>query len=102
MPCVALCFHRALRRAPFSSRRKRAPRPRSCVSTSPLCFNSVSCAKENGFVAESCSGEPLQKINSGEISRQCAAHYVSATRGAGLSPSSSLYAVQVENRDGGL
>jgi hypothetical protein len=81
MPSVAL-----RRRDPFSSQRKQAARPRSSVSTSSLCFNSISCAKENGFVAEPCSGEPLQKINSREISRQCVAHYMSARRGAGLLP----------------
>jgi hypothetical protein len=93
----------ALRRRESAEGRQRYPvRAFRFAALFQLCFNSVSCAEENGFVAESCSGEPLQKINSREISRQCGAHYVSATRGAGLPPSSSLYAVQVENRDGGL
>jgi hypothetical protein len=64
-----------------------------------LCFNSISCAKENGFVTEPCSGEPLQKINSREISRQCVAHYISATRGAGLPPQPSPTRCEC---DGGL
>src|SRR5262245_60033309 len=91
-----------LRRRESAEGRQRYPvRAFRFAALFQLCFNSVSCAKENGFVAESCSGEPLQKINSREISRQCGAHYTSVTRGAGFPPSSSPDAVQVDKRDGG-
>src|SRR5262245_49173525 len=90
----SMAFVALRRRDPFSSRRKggsAAPFARfDFAALFQLCFNSVSCAKENGFAAESCSGETLQKINSREISRQCAAHYVSDTRDAGLPPSRAL------------
>jgi hypothetical protein len=98
----SMAFVALRRRDPFSSRRNGGSAAPFARFDFALCFNSVSCAKENGFVAEPCPGEPLQKINSREISRQCAAHYVSATRGAGLPPSSSPDAVQVDKRDGGL
>src|SRR5262245_47544181 len=97
-----MAFIALRRRDPFSSRRNGGSAAPFARFDFALCFNPVSCAKENGFVAEPCPGEPLQKINSREISRQCAAHYVSATRGAGLPPSSSPDAVRVEKRDGSL
>jgi hypothetical protein len=40
---------------------KQAARPRSRVSISPLCFNSISCAEENGFVAETLLGRTIAK-----------------------------------------
>jgi hypothetical protein len=97
----SMAFVALRRRDPFSSRRKGGSAARFARFDSPLCFNSVSCAKENGFVAEPCPGESLQKINSREISRQCGAHYVSDTRGAGLPPSRALTQCK-SKRDGGL
>src|SRR5262245_10123774 len=77
----------ALRRRESAEGRQRYPvRAFRFAALFQFCF----VRKGKRFRRRIMLGRPLQKINSREISRQCGAHYVSGTRGAGLPPSRAL------------